>query len=52
MSRNEDGHGGKRYDLIVTGTGTAANVTAMSCSKAEWSVAVIAMRVFGPRRLR
>jgi len=35
------------YDLIVIGTGTAANVTAMGCRKAGWSVAVIDHRPFG-----
>ena len=35
------------HDLIVIGTGTAANVTAMGCSKAGWSVAVIDHRPFG-----
>lgn len=35
------------YDLIVIGTGTAANVTAMGCRKAGWSVAIIDHRPFG-----
>lgn len=35
------------YDLIVIGTGTAANVTAFNCRKAGWSVAVIDYRPFG-----
>ena len=35
------------YDLIVIGTGTAANVTAFNCRKAGWSVAVIDHRPFG-----
>ncbi len=35
------------YDLIVIGTGTAANVTALGCRKAGWSVAVIDHRPFG-----
>ena len=35
------------HDLIVIGTGTAANVIAMECSKAGWSVAVIDHRPFG-----
>lgn len=45
MLRNEDGHDGKRYELIVTGAGTAACVTTMGCSKAEWSVQPSASRV-------
>ena len=36
-----------RYDLIVIGSGTAANVTAFNCRKAGWSVAVIDHRPFG-----
>jgi glutathione reductase (NADPH) len=36
-----------QYDLIVIGTGTAASVTAFSCRKAGWSVAVIDHRPFG-----
>lgn len=35
------------YDLIVIGSGTAANVTAFNCRKAGWSVAVIDHRPFG-----
>jgi glutathione reductase (NADPH) len=35
------------HDLIVIGTGTAANVTAFGCRKAGWSVAVIDHRPFG-----
>lgn len=35
------------HDLIVIGTGTAANLTAMGCSKAGWLVAVIDHRPFG-----
>lgn len=35
------------HDLIVIGTGTAATVTAMGCSKAGWSVAIIDHRPFG-----
>ncbi|MDZ4367102.1 MAG: NAD(P)/FAD-dependent oxidoreductase [Afipia sp.] len=38
---------GNQYDLIVIGTGTAANVTAFNCRKAGWSVAVIDHRPFG-----
>ncbi|WP_341937416.1 dihydrolipoyl dehydrogenase family protein [Marinimicrobium sp. C2-29] len=37
----------KTYDLIVIGTGTAASVSAFSCRKAGWSVAVIDHRPFG-----
>ncbi|TAL79513.1 MAG: NAD(P)/FAD-dependent oxidoreductase [Burkholderiaceae bacterium] len=36
-----------KYDLIVIGSGTAANVTAFNCRKAGWSVAVIDHRPFG-----
>ena len=36
-----------KYDLIVIGSGTAADVTAFSCRKAGWSVAVIDHRPFG-----
>ncbi|TAN02156.1 MAG: NAD(P)/FAD-dependent oxidoreductase, partial [Rhodanobacteraceae bacterium] len=36
-----------KYDLIVIGSGTAANVTAFSCRKAGWTVAVIDQRPFG-----
>lgn len=36
-----------RYDLIVIGSGTAANVTAFNCRKAGWTVAVIDHRPFG-----
>lgn len=35
------------YDLVVIGSGTAANVTAFNCRKAGWSVAVIDHRPFG-----
>ncbi len=35
------------HDLIVVGTGTAANVTAMGCRKGGWSVAVVDHRPFG-----
>ncbi|MGH8307772.1 MAG: FAD-dependent oxidoreductase, partial [Gammaproteobacteria bacterium] len=35
------------YDVIVIGTGTAAGVTATSCRKAGWSVAIIDHRPFG-----
>ncbi|WP_037089205.1 NAD(P)/FAD-dependent oxidoreductase, partial [Rhodanobacter sp. OR444] len=35
------------YDLIVIGSGTAANVTAFNCRKAGWSVALIDHRPFG-----
>ena len=35
------------HDLIVIGTGTAANVTAMGCRKAGWSVAIVDHRPFG-----
>ncbi|MHB1092958.1 dihydrolipoyl dehydrogenase family protein [Thiobacillus sp.] len=35
------------YDLIVIGSGTAANVAAFNCRKAGWSVAVIDHRPFG-----
>lgn len=35
------------YDLIVIGSGTAANVTAFNCRKAGWSVAVIDHRPLG-----
>jgi glutathione reductase (NADPH) len=35
------------YDVIVIGTGTAANVTAFGCRKAGWSVAVVDHRPFG-----
>ncbi|MFU8832192.1 MAG: dihydrolipoyl dehydrogenase family protein [Wenzhouxiangella sp.] len=37
----------KTYDLIVIGSGTAANVTAFNCRKAGWTVAVIDHRPFG-----
>ncbi len=37
----------KTHDLIVIGTGTAANVTAFGCRKAGWSVAIIDHRPFG-----
>ncbi|TAM24174.1 MAG: NAD(P)/FAD-dependent oxidoreductase [Candidimonas sp.] len=36
-----------KHDLIVIGSGTAANVTAFNCRKAGWSVAVIDHRPFG-----
>lgn len=36
-----------RYDLIVIGSGTAANVIAFNCRKAGWSVAIIDHRPFG-----
>jgi glutathione reductase (NADPH) len=36
-----------RYDLIVIGSGTAANVTAFNCREAGWSVAIIDHRPFG-----
>lgn len=36
-----------RYDLIVIGSGTAANVTAFNCRKAGWTVAIIDHRPFG-----
>ncbi len=35
------------YDLVVIGSGTAANVIAFNCRKAGWSVAVIDHRPFG-----
>lgn len=35
------------YDLVVIGSGTAANVTAFKCRKAGWSVAIIDHRPFG-----
>ena len=35
------------YDLVVIGSGTAANVTAFNCRKAGWSVAIIDHRPFG-----
>lgn len=36
-----------KHDLIVIGSGTAANVAAFGCRKAGWSVAVIDHRPFG-----
>jgi glutathione reductase (NADPH) len=38
---------GHTHDLIVIGTGTAANVTAAGCRKAGWAVAIIDHRPFG-----
>ncbi|AGG90848.1 NAD(P)/FAD-dependent oxidoreductase [Rhodanobacter denitrificans] len=35
------------YDLVVIGSGTAANVIAFNCRKAGWSVAIIDHRPFG-----
>lgn len=35
------------FDLIVIGTGTAANVAASRCRSAGWTVAVIDHRPFG-----
>ncbi len=35
------------HDLVVVGTGTAANVVAGSCRQSGWSVAVIDHRPFG-----
>ncbi|MDZ5696763.1 NAD(P)/FAD-dependent oxidoreductase [Chelativorans sp. M5D2P16] len=38
---------GKRYDLVIVGTGTAAMVSAMRVRAAGWSVAVVDFRPFG-----
>ncbi len=38
---------GKKFDLIVIGTGTAASTAAYKCRSAGWKVAVIDSRPFG-----
>lgn len=38
---------GKRFDLVVIGTGSAASAVAYPCRSAGWSVAVIDSRPFG-----
>ena len=37
----------KKYDLIVTGTGSAGSITAAKCNNADWSVAMVDDRPFG-----
>jgi pyruvate/2-oxoglutarate dehydrogenase complex dihydrolipoamide dehydrogenase (E3) component len=47
LKREEAQIMGKRYDLIVIGTGVAATKIAQSCRNGGWHVAIVDRRPYG-----